>query len=400
MKRLLPTLLLAAAGCAKAAADTQPATMYDRAAAAIGGYIAAEEPRTELLAHLSRTAGDVADRLAKLDAGSHGSIQSLLYANVAANVEAKLADENADGMPLPLTTDELRRTVIDYEAFKLENYVRSGVFPKRYFGYFDGKWDTAAHEATLIDTVRRAVTFINREQQHRGSPVRLSHAEVAVTFIAEGGALLLGEKQAWLDDVHPVRGVGLDDIATGFDKQAKLIRALDRAFGTGLGGIVTWQVSEGERRPYLTRNMTFREAILGTAAMYVFEKEIAHAKLKAAGRPGIDEHDHDDQMIISSLVYNSGILFAADRIRMIRRFETGAYLARVSRQNAKRRWPLPVAPPKQALQQLLVTVKYPEQPTSWAAVYHVLQRYGGYTALQRQGGVFDADGSFTRLAKP
>lgn len=32
---------------------------------------------------------------------------------------------------------------------------------------------------------------------------------------------------------------------------------------------------------------------------------------------------------------------------------------------------------------------YPEQPTSWNGVYHVLQRYGAYTALKRFTDVFD-----------
>ena len=38
--------------------------------------------------------------------------------------------------------------------------------------------------------------------------------------------------------------------------------------------------------------------------------------------------------------------------------------------------------------------RYPEQATSWSAVYHVLQRYGGYVALVRFGNVFDSAGAF------
>ena len=80
---------------------------------------------------------------------------------------------------------------------------------------------------------------------------------------------------------------------------------------------------------------------------------------------------------------------------MIERFASGAYLARLSKENEKKRWPLPLFEPVDARRRLLAE-GYPEQATSWSAVYHVLQRYGGWTGLMRFTSLFDEQGMFKR----
>ena len=50
----------------------------------------------------------------------------------------------------------------------------------------------------------------------------------------------------------------------------------------------------------------------------------------------IDVGDAIDIGIVTSLVYNSGILFSKERVEMIRTFSTARYLYRVSEANAKR----------------------------------------------------------------
>ena len=60
-----------------------------------------------------------------------------------------------EGYPSELLTPErVRRDIVDYEAFKLQTYVTSGVTPKRYFGYLDGELDTAEEERVLRSTRR------------------------------------------------------------------------------------------------------------------------------------------------------------------------------------------------------------------------------------------------------
>jgi len=316
---------------------------------------------------------------------------------VARNLADKKSLPPVDGKPFTLTCDEVKRTVIDYEIFKLATYLSSGVFPKRYFGYFDERWDTAAHERVLREVTHGAVKLINEAQQKKGSATRVSDIEVAVTFIAEGGALLLREHQAQLDDVHPVYGVGLDDIATGLQVHQELAARFDETFGTGLRQIVLW--SPGGQ-PYLARNMRFKEAILGTALMYVYEKDLAARKLREAEGTKLEELPLDEQFITGSLVYNSGLIFSPRSRGFIKAFTGGGELYRVSIHNAKTRGALPVIEPSAALARARAGEDYPEQPTSWSGMYHVLQRYGGFQGLRRFTTVFDEHGMYRKGAAP
>ncbi len=307
-------------------------------------------------------------------------------AQVAANLAAKKALAPVMGSPLGLSLGELEREVIDYEAFKLKSYLTSGVFPKRYFGYFDERWDTAALERELKRVVHRAVALANEDAASQHQAVRITDAEVAVTFIAEGGALLLREHQAELTHIVPVQDVGMDDLVPLFARHVGLIKKLDRALGTHLGTVVD---QSGALRP-----MSYPEALAAVAVLWLAEKERAAAMLERSGGGDLSRRSPDEQYVIGSLVYNSGILFRPSRVRMIRDFTTGRYLVLVSRENARTRWPLPVLARGPALADLIFRGGYPEQPTSWNAVYHVLQRYGAFVALRRFTNVFDAHGMF------
>jgi len=53
-------------------------------------------------------------------------------------------------------------------------------------------------------------------------------------------------------------------------------------------------------------------------------------------------------------------------------------------------------PPSACLEQLRLEGTYLNQPTEWLAVYHVLQRFGAFRAIQQYADVFAEDGSFTR----
>lgn len=353
-------------------------------------------------------------RLAR--SGDAEGVRDAIIRNVIANLDEKrrVSEEVA---PFPLTPDEIERTVIGYEAWKAEVFVSSGVFPKRYWGYLDGKWTTAEDELRLRKAVSVAVDVVNAWQAEQGEPLRVTDAEVAVTFLAESGALYMLDRR--IDDLHPVFDVGLDDVAKGVDDLGPLRDRLDAAMGTDMAGLVAWvetgatslpvatRVAEHERwlahkngdagpHAYLVRKMTFEEAIAGTALMWLWEKQIAERGM--TGKP-LHERTLDEQFIIGSLVYNSGKLHSAARWEAIRTFSTGEWLYETSEGNAHRRPRLPVAPPARSLE-LLRGPSYPEQWTSWLGTYHILQRYGGYAAIQRFTGLFADDGSFAKLPDP
>ena len=139
-------------------------------------------------------------------------------------------------------------------------------------------------------------------------------------------------------------------------------------------------------------SMTFEESILGTAVMYLWEKVIAEQKRQAAGRPSLGTLSLDEQYVQTSLVYNSGILFADERAKQIMAFDTAAYLQETSEKSAPKRPKLPVMSAEMADGLLERGDALPNQPTSWNAVYHILQRYGAWVALTRFSNVFTDDG--------
>jgi hypothetical protein len=318
---------------------------------------------------------------------SDASLRQQVLENVARNLADKLALPPQDGHAFTLSSTALVRQVFGYEIFKLQTFLSSGVFPKRYFGYFDEAWDTADRERIFKAVVHQAVAVLNAQ-----GATHISDAEVAVTFLAEGGAVLLREKQGSLDHIHPVLDIGLDDVALGFARHPAWVHALDDALGTGLHEIVA---SDGDGAR-LTRFMNFREAIAGTALMYADEKGLAAHKLAEQGR-SMEGLSLDAQFVAGSLVYNSGLLFSSTSRAHIEHFTTGAELFAVSTQNAKTRPLLPVLAPADALASMRAGNDYPVQMTSWSGMYHVLQRYGAFRALRLFTDVFDEHGMFQHV---
>lgn len=368
--------------------------------------------RDALLRHLDASAATLASQLSAVGPASPARVREILTEQVSRNLGEKvvLLDEGL----LDLDATRIRRTVLDYEVFKLGTYVRAGVFPKRYFGYFDLESDTAADEWVLRETTRCATGVINPWLAGRGEPLRVNDAEIAVTFIAEGGALLLRERHDQIDHLHPVYDVGLDDVALGSAALPGLIGKLDAACGTSVGTLVTWTApdapppkgatgwlnSEQGRRGWLTRDATFKEGIVGTAMMWLWEKELAAGKLNAEGRRPLHERDRATQFVIGSLVYNSGLIHAESTIAALVGLETGKYLFERSEANAARRPRLNLLAPPALLVEVLEGGGYRQQDTSWVGVYHVAQRYGGWEALRRFTEVFDDDGMFRAAAPP
>ncbi|MBN1335368.1 MAG: hypothetical protein JXB39_05360 [Deltaproteobacteria bacterium] len=367
------------------------------------------EAQDALAAHFEGEAARLARRLGDVGPAGPDRVREAVARQVAANLSHKATL----AIPPRLDADRLRRTVIDYEIFKLETYVRAGVFPKRYFGYLDLEGDTAEAERVLRDTVICATDGVNAWEAARGSPLRASDMDVAVTFLAEGGALLLASAATFRDALHPVIDVGLDDLASGLADLPGLVDRLDAACGTGLGSLVAWTSPDappppGARGPlasapsragWLTRDATFREAIVGTAALWIWEMDLAARKLEAEGRVPLPLRDRATRFVHTSLVYNSGILHAEDTVAAIVGLECGPTVWARSEAAALRPTPdtrprLPVAPPDVLLAEILGGAPYREQPTSWLAAYHVAQRFGAWEALRRLTDGFDDEGRF------
>jgi hypothetical protein len=305
---------------------------------------------------------------------------------VADNFARKLASRREG---VSFDAEALIRTGLDYEAFRIAAFRNSGVAPKLYFGFLDGRGVTADYEKTLLRVSARAADLLNAYAEKNKIDVRVTAKEIAVTQMSEGGALLLTKNFANVNNVRPVGGVGLDDYRIGFPRFPGLAEEIDRVFGAhiaGMKGGIGVEIVGGDR-------MTFVETILGTAVMYLYEKDLAEQKLRADNRPSLRAAPLDEQFVVASLVYNSGILFADERAKQILAFDTAAYLRDISERSAPKRPRLPVLSAAEADAWLAEGKALPEQPTSWNAVYHVLQRYGAWVALARFSSAFAEDGS-------
>ncbi len=316
-------------------------------------------------------------------------------------------------------------TAIRFEAFRITAFRNAGVAPKLYFGFLDEQGRTAAYEKTLKETATKASQLLNAYGKAQGIKTTVTPKEIIVTHLAEGGASLLTDEFANVESIHPVYGIGLDDFRIGFNQYPGLLQQVDKAFGTKLGDLaitaagssnlgiaaygmsgiskvtqwVTGSPDSDQTQPKF--RMTFVESILGTAVMYFYEKDLAEKKLMADHQPPLEGRSLDEQYAIASLVYNSGILFAQDRVKMVMNFDTGIYLEDTSEKTATRakdrRPRLPVMLPKEADILLKSGRALPQQMTSWNAVYHIMQRYGAWMALKNFSNDFDAAGNLAKV---
>lgn len=377
--RSLALVLLLAVLPARAEAPA-PASFAEVLAATLPAL--APDARDRIRVHVDQQAEALAQDLSAFGPADEADVRALLEARVRARLHERQG--------LATSEEEALHAVVDFEVFRARAFVSSGVFPKRYVGFFDAQGDSAALELRVVRAVQASTAVCNAWLEEQGIAWRATEKEIAVTWVAEGGALLLTTQQRFADRVHPILGIGLDDIAHGFKELPGLVGRLDEAAGTRVEGIPRWEDGDWT----LTRNMTLEETVVGTAIMWVWEKRIAARKLKNDGRAAMGEHSADDQFILGSLVYNSGILHSASRPGQVRRYALAEHLADLARTHNGRRAHLPVGTSAQSLAALLVDRDYPEQGTSWIALYHILQRYGGFDGLSRTTRVFDADGRF------
>ncbi|MFH1680308.1 MAG: hypothetical protein ABIH26_06640, partial [Candidatus Eisenbacteria bacterium] len=319
-------------------ADKDATNPPDDLDVAISRFVPDRSERDPLLAACEERIGRGAAEIAVLAGADAAAVGEVLRREILANLKEKIDLRGAGLGDFPLNHQEILTTVVGYEVFKMRSYLSSGVFPKRYFGYVDRKWDTAEKEDVFLVLVRDAVAAINGHQEEKGRRVRLSDIEVLVTYLSEGGALFFREERHLIEEEEPGRidlafHLGCDNAGVAIERYEDLVRRLDRRFGTRLSGSARreWRGETGDRAVGIGRRVGFRESIVATAVMYLYEKEIAAEKFsrrKTSGDPNGWTEDHlmalplSEQFVVSSLVFNTGILFSRDWVESIREFRT------------------------------------------------------------------------------
>lgn len=393
-----------------AAAPGAPPSFTGALTRILGPGIPVDRVSRDLDGAIETGAASIAGRVPE---ASRTAIRDVLRHEVAARLDELAALEEPGPGPFRLSPDEVLAKVAGFEAFKMSAYLTSGVFPKRYFGYFDRRWDTGRHEELLLERAHQVVDAVNAYQAAHDRSTRFTDLELLVTYMSEGGAILFREDRRLLDAdageaIDLYYHLGCDNIGAALARYPGLVRALDERFSTDLARRVPKPgVSEtGEGYLGIVRGVDFMTSISAAAVMYLYEKEIAARKLAGAGADGEGGWPHadlmafplDEQFVITSLVFNTGILFQYQTVRRIRDFETLEYLHQVSARAAaevgsKARPALPVPVSRDEAFRRLASEGYPHQPTSWQGAYHILQRYGAYVALRRFTTVFDDAGS-------
>ena len=252
-----------------------------------------------VVAHLEAVAETTAAALARIGSAPPAEVRAALYRRVAENLARRHPPGSAPG--LPITEADLVRTVLDYEGFRLARYVSAGVAPRSGTSAGSTSGTTRGpRSAPDGDVVACAVDVINADRAAAGDPLRISEAEVAVTFFAEGGALLVERRRH--DGILPVGGIGNHYIGYGVQSYRDVASAVDVACGTDVLGTLVWSAagtrpteqvvrrnqrsSDPVRTAWLTRTWTLEEAVAGTALMWLWERELTAGMLRAAGREG------------------------------------------------------------------------------------------------------------------
>ncbi|MFK7931158.1 MAG: hypothetical protein AB8H79_23440, partial [Myxococcota bacterium] len=317
-------LLTLAAMAAPAPADDAYARLFSQTLPDL-----TDEERADLRVHAQSQARALADVLVDVPAADENGgpvgrgLENYLYGRVESRLRARRAAR------LHTSSQQARDAVVSFEAWRARAFITSGVAPKRYFGFLDAQGDSAQLELRFVRAVRASTDACNAWLSEQGIAWRVTDQEIAITWIAEGGALLLSTDMANADRVHPILGVGLDDIAHGFKELPGLVERVDAAAGTKVAGIPQWVDGDWS----LSRHMSLEESVVGTSIMWVWEKRIADRKLLKGGRPALHTFDAPDQFILASLVYNSGLIHAPSRPAQVRRYALADHLAAIARKH-------------------------------------------------------------------
>jgi hypothetical protein len=79
-------------------------------------------------------------------------------------------------------------------------------------------------------------------------------------------------------------------------------------------------------------------------------------------------------------------MFVQQRVNQIEKFSTAQYLDQVNRKANRPK--LQIYSSNESVARLREQRRIPRQLTSWSAVYHILQRYGAWVAIEKFSNVF------------
>jgi hypothetical protein len=343
------------------------------------------------------------------------AVTNLIQNLIARNLLDKIAISTPSNR-FPLTKQQVMRQVADFEIFRLETFIRSGVFPRRYFGYFDEIWDTAKYETRLRKAIHKATKVANDYLEQTGESIRHTEMELAVFYVSEGGAVRMLYFQENIENNDPWLHGGLQDLIRYVEALPNLLNQLERVIESDIRSAV----SRPAGRMVEGRNLYFDEVIVGSALRYTYMKLHAQKRYRERHGLAIERLPFTEQLIATRSYQEIGPrdsrellqemlhdeVFTSDQFRMVQNLEGASRLRELALTQAASSEKIVVFGPKENLSRMLKERMYPFQPAEWwgtarhSTIYNVLMTYGGMVALTKFSDLFDEAGRFRRRDTP
>jgi len=155
-----------------------------------------------------------------------------------------------------------------------------GASPRRYRGFLEVP--TAKNEQRFAAAVPGITKAVNAKLAASGSVVRVTEAEFATNFLAEGGILLIKGQDSGADNVSGFRYAGIDTIVDRYNSLKHLLPA-DLCEMIESGRNITTETNERKQQVHSLDNLTLEQAMAGNAAMFASSRTILVKDLAAQG---------------------------------------------------------------------------------------------------------------------
>jgi len=175
---------------------------------------------------------------------------------------------------------------------------RWGVRPRVYAGLWKG--DNAA-EQRFLDALPEVTRFLNERLAKSGSPVRVTEAEVATNFLAEGAIVPLSKGDP--GPYHSFSVMGLDSLVTNYAALKPWLHdSVVREVATGWRGTVQ---NEKKQNLEVIHFLGMEPGMYASGGMYVWSKMQATRDLAARGVK-MSDLPQEAQVYWSTIYFNAG----------------------------------------------------------------------------------------------
>ena len=189
----------------------------------------------------------------------------------------------------------------DFAVFKLEYFLKSGVYPLSWFGYIDEKGTPAevAVETKMNRLVRNSVDEVNRTLKENGYNIRITYLEVMATFLGEH------DLDSYYDFFKKTHKTAL---SLGVDTFGDLLESKDsfiRPFTGGFAGLTIINDINELKQIRGVEDFSNEQAIKAYAVMCAYKKHCAQEYIQKTKGVDISTLPVEGQFFWTYIFFNS-----------------------------------------------------------------------------------------------